>query len=78
MGWDFEPKPVGVQKRMWENHGPEEKALLELLAQKGDMHIDALSGKSKLPISKTSVLLFHLELNGSVRCLPGKKYTLVH
>jgi DNA processing protein len=51
--------------------------MVELLQSEGEQHMDALAYKSKMPISKTSVVLFQLEMTGLVKALPGKKYVLV-
>jgi DNA processing protein len=51
--------------------------LVTLLQSEGAQHIDMLSMKTKLPISQTSVELFHLELNGIIRSLPGNRFALL-
>ena len=42
------------------------------------LHIDEISWKTQTPINKTGSLLLTMEFEGLVRCLPGKKFSLVN
>jgi len=54
----------------------EEQSIMKLLLAAEDEHIDTLSWKTQLPISKVASLLLQLEFQGLVRSLPGKKFAL--
>jgi predicted Rossmann fold nucleotide-binding protein DprA/Smf involved in DNA uptake len=47
-----------------------------LEGSKGE-HVDVLAIRAQLPISHINVQLFHLEMKGVVRSMPGKKYSLI-
>lgn len=77
MNWSDDKKVVMAQRKLFTSLSAEEKTMIDLLETEGEQHMDALAYKSKMPISKTSVVLFQLEMNGLVRAMPGKKYILV-
>jgi DNA processing protein len=77
MDWVMSSKKEPAQRKLWTNLGENEQKVLTFLSTEGDQHMDALSYKCELPISETSVLLFHLEMNGLVRALPGKRYACI-
>ena len=54
----------------------EESQIIALLRQKGDMQVDDLTWESQILPSKLANLLLNLELQGYVRVLPGKRFTL--
>lgn len=49
---------------------------MSLLREAGPVHIDDLSMKSRMPVSKASSLLLQLEFAGVVKSRPGKVYEL--
>lgn len=53
----------------------EQKICDQLRGVNGE-HIDVIAYQLSVPVSQLSVQLFHLEMNGIVRSLPGKKYIL--
>ncbi len=78
LGWKEEKKKVeNVQRQLWTSTDPLESKLLSLLLEKGEMHIDSIAAQCKMAISKTSVMLFGLEMNGAIKSLPGKRYALI-
>ena len=77
MHWKEEEKPKTIQRALFTNFTKEEEELITIFELNGELSIDNLSSKSKFPVSKTSVLLFNLEMVGAVKSLPGKKYRLV-
>ncbi len=77
MDWGDNKKAAKAQRQLFSNLSIDEKTMVDLLQLEGEQHMDALAYKSKMPISKTSVVLFQLEMNGLVKALPGKKYVLV-
>ncbi len=78
MSWDGPKKAKTTQRQLFPDLNEEEKRVVDILEQEGDLHMDALAMKSNNPISKTSVLLFQLEMSGWVKALPGQKYTLLN
>jgi DNA processing protein len=77
MDWGGAKKTITAQREIFSLLSVDEKTMIELLQTEGEQHIDSLSYKSKMPISRTSVILFQLEMSGLVKALPGKKYVLV-
>lgn len=51
-----------------------EKLVYELVLPQQKEHIDVLAVRSRIPISNLNVILFHLEMKGFLRQLPGKLY----
>ncbi len=57
---------------------PQEQKIIDVLSSDPNgMHIDEISWKTQIPINRTGSLLLNLEFNGLVKCLPGKKFSLV-
>ncbi len=56
----------------------EESQVLALLRQTSDLHIDDLSWKSQIPMSRLASVLLNLEFRGFVKSIPGKKYAVVY
>ncbi len=59
-----------------EHFTQEETQVVALLRKKGEMSIDDLTWESQIPPGKLANLLLNLELQGYVRSLPGKRFTL--
>jgi DNA processing protein len=57
-------------------YSPDEAAVLLLLHDTPEMHIDEISWKSQVPINKLAALLLELEFKGMIKALPGKKFAL--
>lgn len=76
MQWDEEKKIPSIQTMLFDDFTEEEQGIISILKLEGELSIDSLSTKAKTPVSKTSVLLFNLEMAGVVKMLPGKKYRL--
>ena len=51
--------------------------IIDILIDKGSLHIDALNDLAKMSISVMSVQLFNLEMKGAIRALAGKRYEAV-
>jgi DNA processing protein len=79
MGWEEDTKNNrnGIQKSCFVELNEQEKTVFQLLEKTSTEHIDVLSLHSGIPISQMNVLLFHLEMKGLVKTLPGKKYGLI-
>jgi len=54
----------------------EEQLVVDALKKVDAENIDILSYATKISMSRLSALLFHLEMNGVVKSLPGKRYML--
>ena len=75
MQWEDELKK-NVQTQLFTDLTPEEMSIINLFSNESVLNLDVISIKSNLPISKTNVLLFNLELSGIVKSLPGKMYKM--
>jgi DNA processing protein len=79
MNWDIQtPTAVRptVQRKLFIDLNPEEKALTDLLSKAGNIQLNVLSVELDWPVSKLSGMLFELEMKGIVRCKPGGIYAL--
>ncbi len=76
MGWstEIEAKNKEVQRTCLIELDDQEKIVFAELERLANQHIDVISHKTKLPISTLNVKLFHLEMKGLIKALPGKKY----
>lgn len=61
----------------WDQFDELEKTILQTLVQEGEIEIDQLSWKTNIPLSTLASKLLHLEFQGFLRALPGKKFKLV-
>ncbi len=78
MGWEAGNKtPANIQTRLFVELSEEEKRLLEILQEHGELTLDILSIHANMPVSKVSAHLLSIELAGLVKSLPGKVYKLV-
>lgn len=77
LGWDL---PSGVKAKVrirnYEEANPEERSVLELLQQQGEMHMDELAWQTRISIHQLASILLNLEFQGWVKSLPGKKFGL--
>ena len=77
LGWVSEaPKENQKQLSLRLNLSAEEKAITDVIAQKGQIGIDELSLSTRLPQSKLAITILGLEMQGIIISLPGKAYTL--
>jgi DNA processing protein len=76
LNWDLQ-KPVR-QPFLFEtmNFSEEENRVINLLRQSREMMIDELTWRSEISAGRLASLLLNLELQGLVKVLPGKKFTL--
>ncbi len=56
---------------------PDEETVVKLLQEHGQLAIDELNFRARMPASQVAAALLGLELNGIVKALPGKSYKLV-
>jgi len=79
MNWSDSPEPVrtqSIQRDLFPELNPEEQLVMEILSKAGNMQLNLLAIELDLPVSRLSVILFELEMNGLVRCKPGGMYSL--
>jgi len=77
MGWE-EKKITSKkqQKELFVELSDDEKAIVSLLQQKESVHIDEINLKSGMSTSAVAAAILNLEMQGIVRALPGKMYTM--
>jgi DNA processing protein len=79
MNWE---NPAGnlpkqaIQRNLFLNLTPEEQSVVDMLSKAENMQLNILAIELNMPVSKLSVILFDLEMNGIVRCKPGGMYSL--
>ena len=79
MNWNDPPQPVRaqvVQRVLFPELNPDEQKAMDVLSKAGNMQLNLLAIELDLPVSRLSVILFDLEMNGMVRCKPGGIYSL--
>jgi len=76
MGWQEKEVLPARQRKLFIKLADDEKKLVSLLEQEGEMGIDKLCIRSGLSATRTASALLNLEFEGIVRCLPGKIYKL--
>jgi DNA processing protein len=78
LGWDVSSKQtIDIQPELFVDLGDEEKKIVEILREHGELTIDLISIHANLPVSIVSAHLLTIEFAGVVRSLPGKVYKLV-
>lgn len=76
MGWDKKTGATAVQQKLFSDLSNTEQEIVSLLQEYGELPIDMISMKTKVPGNKVSSLLLSLEFSGYVKSLPGKVYGL--
>lgn len=78
--WDtrYENKTDGLQTELFFAASPEQEKILQLLKAEGELHINEIALRLSMPIKQLSTLLFELEMNNSVKTLPGNRYRLTN
>lgn len=76
MNWDKTSDNTVLSASTYSDLTIEEKTIVNLLLQSEPIHIDEISWKSQIPLSKLSSILLTLEFSGIIKALSGKKYTL--
>lgn len=74
MGWNSQEKPRKTQQQLFVELTDNEKKILELINESGEIGIDQLVIKSGLSTSKVAASLLNLEFEGVIQRLPGKLY----
>lgn len=78
MGWDLQKEQKqNIQRQCLPNLSVEQQAIVELIRNSPDIHIDILADALGTPMSQLNVELFTLEMSGVVKGKPGKCYSLL-
>lgn len=76
LGFRKKKKAPLVQSRLFVEMDQDEKSLVDILSNFGEITLDELSLQAEYPVSKTAALLLTLEMKGVVQSLPGKKFRI--
>lgn len=76
MGWAEQPKKKVIQKQLFVDLTEEERAVVQLLQQHQQLHVDDINLQTGISSSSVAAALLMLEMNGLLSSLPGKMYTL--
>jgi len=77
MGWEKkEAGSVNQQKQLFLEFTNQQKKIIDLIQDERQIQLDVLAIKLEMPISILNQELFHLEMDGVVRSLPGKSYIM--
>jgi len=78
MNWMIDDKKnKAAQRSFFVELNDTEKQICQLLQSSSGEHIDVISFQMKIPVSAVNVQLFHLEMKGLIKSLPGKKYCMI-
>jgi len=78
MNWNAVEKPaIKKQRELFIELSPDEKLMVDILQEKGNVHIDELYFKSNLSSSAVAAALLMLEMQGIVASMPGKMYKML-
>ncbi len=75
LGWDLDMQDSRPrQKELFTTLDTTEQGIFSFLEANGKQLLDDIALSCRLPVSQTATLLFHMEMKGYVRPLPGKYY----
>jgi DNA processing protein len=78
MGWQEKSKTSRkLQTQLFISLSSEEKIIVDLLREKGSLHIDELNLQSGLTTSSIAAAILNLEMQNVIQVLPGKLYNLI-
>ncbi len=77
LSWNKGGKIKPVQTQMFQELNPEEEAVLHILRENPQIHIDLLDFKTKSLPCKLPEILLNLELYGLIISLPGKRFRAI-
>jgi len=77
LGWETPLKQNVFQTNLFLELSEEENKVIDILKNKGALHVDPLTNLANMSISVMSVNLFNLEMKGAIRALAGKRYEVV-
>ncbi|MBL1281136.1 MAG: DNA-protecting protein DprA [Fluviicola sp.] len=76
MGWEKKKVDKGVQRQLFQTLTEVQKEIVKHISAEKKIQIDILSVKASISISRLNQELFSLEMDGVVRSLPGKMYSI--
>ncbi|HET8886859.1 MAG TPA: DNA-processing protein DprA [Salinimicrobium sp.] len=76
LDWELKEKKQPIQKQLFVELEPEEKAVFSFLKNQGKEQMDLIGIGCNLPTYKLATILFNMEMKGVVRPLPGKTFEL--
>jgi len=82
MGWEGDAslakaRSEGIERSIFPQLTAEEKRVVDVLAERGDMHLNMLATQAGLTVNKLTAVLFELEMKGLVRNMAGGMYHLM-
>lgn len=76
LGWDPPGPQTEQQATLFTELKPEEEAVVRLLRQHRQLHVDQLQFESRIASANFAAVMLELECRGLVRILPGQHYIL--
>lgn len=77
LGWQTPLKQNVFQTNLFLELTKDEQKIIDILKDKGTLHVDPLTNLANMSISVMSVNLFNLEMKGAIRALAGKRYEAI-
>ncbi len=77
MNWDDDYQAENVQRSCFPELSATQDEIIGLIGAEQTVHVDIISTRLRIPISKLNVELFSLQLCGIISELPGKRYSMV-
>ncbi len=74
MGWDDKRRKEKLQTELFVQLSDEEKVLLSMIREKGEISMDQLIIQSQINPSRVASALLNMEFSGLVQSLPGKQF----
>jgi DNA processing protein len=79
MQWQSEEQssPKAIQRDLFPSLSDEQKAVVQLLNERGSLHINTLVIETGIPVNKMNALLFDLEMQGVIQSMAGGVYQML-
>lgn len=77
MSWDEEKEVRNAQRTCFPELSSTQIEIVGLIGISQAVHVDIISAKLSIPISKLNAELFNLQLSGIISELPGKRYSMI-
>lgn len=82
MGWETDAvlqraKAEGIERTLFPNLSDDERLVVQILDESGDMQQNQLAVKTNIPIGQLTAMLFQLEMKGVVKPLAGGTFHLL-
>lgn len=77
LGWNASKNTKTPQRQLFIELTPDEEAIIEVLSEKGQIHIDEFYTKTSLNSSQLASAMLSLEMQNLINVLPGKQVCLV-